>query len=182
MYGLPYGKYNLSYNPAISNPNLVDALSRNLIFTISGDIIPYSLQATSNNTFILTARPTQTYLGSLATVTVVNQALVRSDYTALQTKSVSNTIDRFDYYTQQQVNSASSIRDRNRTLVDILWGICKYLLFVGLGWPLIPLMLAMQYIMSFNYIHTNLPLNLDYFLTSFRDFRNPSIFYNPLRN
>lgn len=41
--GLPYGKYNLSYNSMIANPNLVDALSRNLIFTISGDVIPYSL-------------------------------------------------------------------------------------------------------------------------------------------
>lgn len=43
-------------------------------------------------------------------------------------------------------------------------------------------MMALQYIMSFNYIHSNLPLNLDYFLASFRDFRNPSILYNPLRN
>jgi hypothetical protein len=36
--------------------------------------------------------------------------------------------------------------------------------------------------MSFNYIHSYLPLNLDYFLASFRDFRNPSLFYNPFRN
>jgi hypothetical protein len=36
--------------------------------------------------------------------------------------------------------------------------------------------------MSFNYIHSNLPLNLNYFLASFRDFRNPSLFYNPFRN
>ena len=43
-------------------------------------------------------------------------------------------------------------------------------------------MLALQYIMSFNYIHSSLPLNLDYFLASFRDFRNPSIFYKPFRD
>jgi hypothetical protein len=91
----------------------VDALSRNLIFTISGDVIPYSLQATSNNTFVLTARPSQTYLGALGTISIINQALVRSSSTALQTQNVSNTIDRFDYYTQQQISSASTIRDRN---------------------------------------------------------------------
>ena len=44
-----------------------------------------------------------------------------------------------------------------------------------------PLMLVLQYIMSLNYIDTQRPLNLDLFLASFRDFRNPSILYNPKR-
>jgi hypothetical protein len=45
-----------------------------------------------------------------------------------------------------------------------------------------PLMLILQYIFGHNYISTQLPLNLDYFLTSFADFRNPSILFNPQRN
>ena len=45
-----------------------------------------------------------------------------------------------------------------------------------------PLMLIMQYIMGHNYIDTQLPLNLDRFLASFSDFRNPSILFNPQRN
>lgn len=81
--GLPYGKYNLSYNSPIPSPNLIDALSKNLIFTIAGDVIPYSLQATSDNFFILTARPTQTYLNALGTIQIKNVGLVRSGYTAL---------------------------------------------------------------------------------------------------
>jgi len=42
-----------------------------------------------------------------------------------------------------------------------------------------PLMLALQYIMSLNYLDAQMPLNLNYFLASFSDFRNPSILYNP---
>lgn len=45
-----------------------------------------------------------------------------------------------------------------------------------------PLMLILQYIFGHNYITSQLPLNLDYFLTSFADFRNPSILFNPQRN
>lgn len=45
-----------------------------------------------------------------------------------------------------------------------------------------PLMLILQYIFGYNYITSQLPLNLDYFLTSFADFRNPSILFNPQRN
>lgn len=36
--------------------------------------------------------------------------------------------------------------------------------------------------MSFNYINTNVPINLDRFLSSFKDFRNPSILFNPQRD
>jgi hypothetical protein len=91
-------------------------------------------------------------------------------------------MDRFDYYTQQQLSSALSIRNSNSVLVDILWGLSKYLLFIGFGWPFLPLMIALQLIMSLNYIKSNLPLNLKYFLASFRDFRNPSILFNPTRD
>jgi hypothetical protein len=59
---------------------------------------------------------------------------------------------------------------------------CKYFLFVGFGWPFIPIMSTLQYITGFNYINTNIPLNLDYFLSSFKDFRNPSILFYPQRN
>ena len=45
-----------------------------------------------------------------------------------------------------------------------------------------PLMLVMQYIMAHNYINTQLPLNLDLFLSSFADLRNPSILFNPQRD
>lgn len=53
---------------------------------------------------------------------------------------------------------------------------------MGFGWAVMPLMLALQFVFGFNYINTQLPLNLDQFLTSFRDFRNPSILFNPQRN
>lgn len=98
------------------------------------------------------------------------------------TPSVSKQIDRLDYYSAAQLGSAQGIADRTATIVQILWGICKYLLFIGLGWPVMPLMLTMQYIMGHNYISAQLPLNLDYFLASFADFRNPSILFNPQRN
>ncbi len=45
-----------------------------------------------------------------------------------------------------------------------------------------PLMLILQYIFGHNYITSQLPLNLEYFLNSFADFRNPSILFNPQRN
>ena len=44
-----------------------------------------------------------------------------------------------------------------------------------------PLMFVLQTIMNLNYIDTQKPLNLDLFLASFRDFRNPSILYDPKR-
>ena len=91
-------------------------------------------------------------------------------------------MDRLDYYTQSQLTTATSLRDRTSTIVQILWGICKYILFIGFGWAVMPLMLILQYIFGHNYITSQLPLNLKYFLTSFADFRNPSILFNPLRN
>lgn len=91
-------------------------------------------------------------------------------------------MDRVDYYTQNQLSTATSLRDRTATIVQILWGICKYILFIGFGWCVMPLMLILQYIFGHNYITAQLPLNLQYFLTSFADFRNPSILFNPQRN
>ena len=44
-----------------------------------------------------------------------------------------------------------------------------------------PLMLTLQYITSLNYVSSQKPLNLDLFLQSFIDFKNPSIFYDPVR-
>lgn len=44
-----------------------------------------------------------------------------------------------------------------------------------------PLMLVMQYIMGHNYINSQLPLNLEQFLASFKDFKNPSILFDPQR-
>ena len=91
-------------------------------------------------------------------------------------------MDRLDFYTVSQLQTAEGIRDRAASIIQILWGVCKILLFIGLGWPVMPLMLIMQYIMGHNYVNTQLPLNLDYFLASFADFRNPSILFNPQRN
>jgi hypothetical protein len=84
-----------------------------------------------------------------------------------------------DFYSLSQLQNAISLRDRTYLIVQILWGICKYLLFIGFGWAVMPLMLSLQYIFCHNYITTQLPLNLYYFLTSFADFRNPSILFNP---
>ena len=80
------------------------------------------------------------------------------------------------------VSLANSLYDSNRIIVGVLWGLCKYPLFVGLGWIFMPLMLTLMSIMNLNYIDTQRPLNLDLFLASFADFRNPSILYNPARD
>jgi len=149
---------------------------------INGESLPYAIKALSGNQFQLIVRPEKSYLTTNASVVFKNPALVRNDETALQTPIVSKQIDRLDYYTQAQLQTALSLRDRTSTIVQILWGICKYLLFTGFGWPVMPLMLALQYIFSHNYITSQLPLNLYYFLTSFADFRNPSILFNPQRN
>jgi hypothetical protein len=162
--------------------NAVDALKRNLVFKISDDPISFTINAKSNNQFELIARPTKSYLAQTATLEVKNQALIRSGETALQSSSVSLPLDRFDLYSQNQLATAASLRDRNGSVVTILWGVCKYLLFIGFGWPVMPLMLIMQYIMGHNYIDTQLPLNLDYFLSSFEDLRNPSILFKAERD
>lgn len=56
------------------------------------------------------------------------------------------------------------------------------LLFLGMGWPVMPLMLSMQYIFAHSYLSTKLPLNLEYFLKSFKDYRNPSLLFPEARD
>ena len=82
---------------------------------------------------------------------------------------------------QSYVSSAKSLYESNQMIVGVLWGVGKYPLFIGFGWVFMPLMLVLQYITSFNYVNSQKPLNLDLFLQSFTDFKNPSILYNPLR-
>ena len=82
---------------------------------------------------------------------------------------------------QSDVSSANSLYDSNKIIVGVLWGVGKYPLLVGFGWVFMPLMLVLQYITSLNYVSSQKPLNLDLFLQSFADFKNPSILYNPVR-
>lgn len=79
------------------------------------------------------------------------------------------------------ISAAQSLHDSNSIIVQVLWGIGKYPLFIGFGWIFMPLMYTLQFIMNLNYINTQNPLNLNYFLSSFADFKNPSILYNPTR-
>jgi hypothetical protein len=181
-YGIPCGKYNLSTNTAVVNPNFVDALSNNLVLTIGSDLIPFTVKANSNNQFTMTASVTKSYYGDDGSIILKNQGLARSGRTASVVWKVSAPV--FIYYCTipSYVASAKNIYDSNSIIVSVLWGLSKYPLFVGFGWMFMPLMLVMQFIMSINYINTIKPLNLELFLKSFADFRNPSIFYNPLRN
>lgn len=152
------------------------------MFLLDDESLPYTITALSGNQFRLEIAPQKTYLTTNATVQIKNPALVRSGETALQTSSVSKDIDRIDFYTPNQLATSLNLKERTGTLVQVLWGICKYLLFIGFGWPVMPLMLILQYVFGYNYISSQLPLNLDRFLTSFADFRNPSILFNPQRN
>lgn len=102
--------------------------------------------------------------------------------TATQKTLVSNPIYIYNCLIPSYVSSANSIYDSNKIIVQVLWGVGKYPLFIGFGWIFMPLMLVMQFIMSLNYIDAQKPLNLELFLASFADFRNPSIFYNPVRD
>ncbi len=144
--------------------------------------LPYTIKALSDNLFEMIVRTEKTFLTTNASIVFKNPALIRSKETALQTPVVTKQIDRLDYYLQNQLSTGASLKDRTTTIVQILWGVCKYLLFIGFGWAVMPLMLILQYIFGHNYITSQLPLNLDYFLTSFADFRNPSILFNPQRN
>jgi len=183
QYGIPYGKYNLSTNKALKNPNFVDALSNNLVLLMDNKVVPYSISAKSNNQFALTASVSRSYYGDNAYLILKNPSLIRSGgTTASQLTNVSQGIYIYDCAIPSYISSANSIHDSNSIIVQVLWGLGKYPLFIGFGWIFMPLMLVMQYIMSLNYIDTNKPLNLEMFLSSFSDYRNPSILYNPLRN
>lgn len=181
-YGIPYGKYNLSSNQAIKSPNFADALQKNIALTINNDNIPFTLIPLSSNQFKLAASVSRSYYGDDGFLVVKNAGLIRSGATATQLTNVSQSVYIYDCKIPSYVNAANSIYSSNSIIVQILWGVGKYPLFIGFGWVFMPLMLVMQYIMSFNYIDTTKPLNLDKFLASFSDFRNPSIFYNPVRN
>lgn len=102
----------------------------------------------------------QSYLASDISVIFKNPGLVRDGHTALMTPNVTKEVDRLDYYTPAQLANARGIEDRTNIIVRVLWGFCKYLLFIGLGWPVMPLMLTMQYITAQNYLTTTIPLNL----------------------
>lgn len=182
QYGIPYGKVNLSSTKAISNPSYVGALASNIVLTVGNDTIPYKIVAGSNNQFFLTATLPRSYYGETATLALKNPGLVRSGQTASQLVAVSQPIYAYVCTIPSYVDNANSLYDSNKIIVGVLWGLGKYPLFIGLGWMVMPLMLVLQYIMSLNYIDTQRPLNLDLFLASFADFRNPSILYNPLRD
>lgn len=182
VYGIPFGKYNVSTNAPIKNPNYVDALQNNIDVSINNEKIPFTMVALSSNQFQLTASVARSYYGDNGYVALKNPGLIRSGATASQLTNVSQSIYIYYCTIPSYVDSANSIYTSNSIIVGVLWGLGKYPLFIGFGWIFMPLMLVMQYIMSLNYIDTARPLNLDRFLASFADFRNPSIFYNPLRN
>jgi hypothetical protein len=106
---------------------------------------------------------------------------VRSGGAASQLVSVSKPVYIYVCGIQSYVSSANNIYDSNKLIVGVLWGVAKYPLLLGFGWIFMPLMLALQYITSLNYVSSQKPLNLDLFLQSFADFKNPSILYNPTR-
>jgi len=108
--------------------------------------------------------------------------LIRSGSTSLQTLNASMPVYLYACSIPSYVDFCNSIKSSNSIIVDVLWGVGKYPLFIGFGWIFMPLMLVLQFIMSLNYVKATMPLGLQCFLTSFRDYRNPSIFYNPLRN
>jgi hypothetical protein len=138
--------------------------------------------ALSNNQFQLTASVSKSYYGDNGYLVLKNPGLVRYGSTASQLTNVSQVIYIYDCAIPSYVSAANNIYDSNSIIVEVLWGLGKYPLFLGFGWIFMPLMLVLQYIMSLNYIDTTKPLNLDRFLASFADFRSPSIFYNPMRN
>lgn len=127
------------------------------------------------------ATPSKSYSGSPGVISLKNPSLVRQGNISSQRTMASVGIYRYDCSIPSYVSSAQSIYDSSSIIVQVLWGLGKYPLFIGFGWMFMPLMLALQYIMSLNYLNTKMPLNLNYFLSSFQDFRNPSIFYNPMR-
>lgn len=107
---------------------------------------------------------------------------MRSGAVASQLGSVGHPVYIYVCTIPSDVSLANSLYDSNKIIVGVLWGLGKYPMFIGFGWIFMPLMLVLMSIMNLNYIDTQRPLNLDLFLASFADFRNPSILYNPLRD
>ena len=181
-YGIPFGKVNISSSTPVKNQNFREALSNNLEIKVGKEIVPYQITASSNNQFILIATVDKSYYGEIGTITLKNPGLVRSSRVASQLVSVSKPVYIYVCGVQSYVSSAKSLYQSNQIIVGVLWGVGKYPLFIGFGWIFMPLMLVLQYITSLNYISSQKPLNLDLFLQSFADFKNPSILYNPLRS
>jgi len=152
-----------------------------LVVKVGNDVVPYQITANSNNQFNLVALVSKSYYGEQASLILKNPGLVRDHNIASQLTSVSQPVYIYVCGIQSYINSANSIYHSNKIIVGILWGVGKYPLFIGFGWIFMPLMLTLQYIMSLNYVNTQKPLNLDLFLQSFVDFKNPSIFYDPVR-
>ena len=156
--------------------------------TINNDTIPFTLVPLSSNQFKLTGTVSRSYYGDEGFLVIKNPGLIRAASaaktasTASQLTNVSQSIYIYDCNIPSYVDAANSIYNSNSIIVEVLWALGKYPLFIGFGWIFMPLMLSMQFIMSLNYIDATKPLNLDRFLASFSDFRNPSIFYNPVRN
>jgi hypothetical protein len=182
QFGIPYGKVNISANPAVKSPSFIDALTSNLVILIGKDVIPYQVASISPNQFSIIATVSKSYYGETASLNLKNPGLVRSSQTASQLVSVGQPIYVYVCNIQSYVSAANGLYTSNSIIVEVLWGVGKYPLFIGFGWIFMPLMLTLQFIMSLNYIDTQKPLNLDLFLSSFADFKNPSIFYNPTRS
>ena len=182
-FGIPYGKVNLTVVPPVTNQNFLDALSNNLVINIGTDTIPYKITASSASTYIVTtgALP-RSYYGEVATLSLKNRGLVRSGAVASQIGAVAHPVSIYVCTVPADVSAAASLFDSNSIIVQVLWGVCKYPLFIGFGWIFMPLMLVLMSIMNLNYIDTQRPLNLNMFLASFADLRNPSILYNPVRD
>lgn len=180
--GIPFGKYNLSSNAAPKSPSFAEALKSNIVLSINNETIPFTMVPLSSNQFQLTASVSKSYSGDNGYLLIKNAGLVRSGAAASQLTNASQSIYIYDCAIPSYVSAANNIYESNSIIVQVLWGLGKYPLFIGFGWVFMPLMLALQFVMSLNYVSTTRPLNLDLFLASFADFRNPSIFYNPVRN
>jgi hypothetical protein len=160
------------------NPNYVDAFSQNLEFRINDDLIPIKVASSNKNSFVITAKPSKSYIDGRGVLSIKDQGLVVWDkVVGLQDNSQPKSISRYDFYSQEEIAQSQGLYKANRYVVQSMWGISKILLFLWMGWTVMPLMISLQYILTHAYVSTKLPLNLDYFLRSFADYRNPSIFF-----
>lgn len=70
-------RYRIEGEP--DNANYADALNQNLEFRINGDLIPINVVASSSNSFVITARPTKSYIDGSGVLIVKDQGLVVFD-------------------------------------------------------------------------------------------------------
>lgn len=167
-------RYRMEGEP--DNANYADALNQNLELRIDGDLVPIRVVGSSANSFVITAKPSKSYINGRGILTIKDQGLIVYDkVVGIQDNSEPITIFRYDRYSEEMIKQSTNLHESNSLLVQIVWGVCRVLLFLGLGWPVMPVMLSMQYIFAHAYISAKMPLNVDYFLRSFEDFRNPSL-------